>query len=96
MLDKAPTEPEQPMFFFMIAAQVSFIKDNAPRQRYMNIMLELGDPAITKQVLNHAHHTALSRMHNESEVPAEDVKDVVFLNISLLGHMTPTEFHHVG
>lgn len=83
----------QPMFFFSVAGLAIYMREEAQKQRHMNILLELPQPQINKAVLNNVYHSALERLKAELDVDAEAVKDFVIMNISLLGHMAPEDFH---
>lgn len=84
---------ESPKFFFSVAGLLTYVKEELPKQRHLNILLELDAPQLTKASLNNVYRAALQRLKAENDVDAEHVKDFVILNVSLLGHMLPTEFH---
>ena len=88
-----PTEADSLKFFFMCAALAVFERDDEYHERHINILAELDTPNISKHGLETMHRAVISRMHNENDIPATDIKDVVMLSITLLSHMTSTEFH---
>lgn len=83
----------QKFHFFMATLLVSYIRDGEPKQRYMNSLLQLEKKDITYDVLNNTRIACLQRLHDESGVPTEDVKDFITVNFTHLGHMTEDEFH---
>lgn len=80
-------------YFFMASCLVIYIKDDAQKQRHINILMQSTSLNIAKADLNSLNQNAIGRIVQESDVAPKDVKDVVFLNIACLGHMTEDEFH---
>ena len=92
---KAKDKPkdEQRTFFYMASCNVIFIRDDQQRQRDINILVQTSTLNITKADLSEMNKLAVSRIVTEHDIPPTDVKDVVFLNLACLGHMTEEEFH---
>jgi hypothetical protein len=88
-----PNPEQQQKIFFTVACLITYLREEAPKQRHLNILLELEDPNITSKVMQNVHRAALERLKKENDVPPEQVRDFVILGISLLGQMTPEEFH---
>ncbi len=84
---------EPASFFFMNTVLVVYEKDETPRQRTMNILLEVSEPSITKSGLGEIQKNAMQRIHEENGVDSDMLRDVVITNTCLLGHMTQEEFH---
>jgi len=92
---KAKNKPkdEQRSFFYMASCNVIFIREDQQRQRDINILVQTATLNITKADLSEMNKLAVSRIVTEHDVAPTDVKDVVFLNLACLGHMTEEEFH---
>lgn len=61
-------------------------------QRTMNIVIESNVKRITYADINRARQACLGRLEQENNITPENVRDVVFVNISHLGLMSQTEF----
>jgi len=92
-----------PQHYYMVAAVLTYVRKEVsqggvpvtgvPKQRNMNIVLELPRKAITHFVINNARQAMLQRLAEESSVISEEVRDIVFLNFSYLGLMKPEDFY---
>ena len=81
------------MYFYIASVEANFERDGAIRRRTMNIVLELQERKITAAALNNAQLAITQRLFEEMGVDRESTKDLVFLNISYLGHMPRRAFH---
>lgn len=88
--------PELPSLFFMVALLATYKRSDVIKQRHMNVMLELDDPNITKRQLTQVHQSTMTRLKAENDVTPDQVVDIVFLSINLLGQMTRAEFYDTG
>ena len=79
--------------YFMTAVLAVYERDEAMKQRHLNVLLEAATPNLTKAHLAQIQKSAMARLHAENNVDPNSVKDVVILNISLLGQMTEEAFH---
>lgn len=79
--------------FFIVTVLVVYERDEQPKQRTMNVMMEAQNPNLDKSALAQIQQAAMSRIHAENNVTPDQVKDVVIMNISLLGQMTQEQFH---
>lgn len=88
---------ENSSFFFMAAALCIYGKVENDvetiRQRHINVLLEADTPQLRKADLNTMHRSAMQRLNAENGVTPDQIKDIVILNISLLGAMPPELFH---
>jgi hypothetical protein len=84
-------------WFFMATVLATYVRQvedaEVPKQRTLNVLLQAESPNITKNELNVLNRSAISRMCQEHEITPDAVRDVVFLNITPLGMMTPEQFH---
>ena len=78
--------------YYMATALIGFIRDDQPKQRYMNIVMQSTDRSITAASINDARLALITRLHTEIQIQVEDIKDFVFLGFSYLGHMSEREF----
>lgn len=88
-----PTPQETNAYFFLVAALVIYEKDGAQKQRHLNVLAEMDQPNVTKQCLADIQRSVLQRLNAENNVTPDMVRDIVLLNISLLGLMPPNTFH---
>lgn len=79
--------------FYMVSAVVMYERDGELKQRTLNVLAETDFPRIEKANLSAINQAIVRRVHAENNVNPEQVKDVVLLNMFLLGQMTPEEFH---
>lgn len=78
---------------FHICSMLTFFEqDGQLRQRHINVLLETSDGNITKQHLNQINSSGVARLAAENDIPEQNIKDLVILNISVLGQMTPEVF----
>lgn len=82
--------------FFMLTAEITYLRDEQPKQRRLNTLIQLPKALVTFKAINNARIALLQRLHDEANIPQEDVKDFVILNISHLGRGTQAEFHESG
>jgi hypothetical protein len=87
------TQKTSPQHYYVVAALLTFIREGKPRQRHMNVVLELHRKAITASVLDNARSAFLQRLADETQVSGTDVNDITFLSFSYLGTMRPEDFY---
>ena len=91
---KLPEKPQEPVsYFFMVAALVTYLREETLKQRHLNVLMQSGNLVLTKNDLNEINRSAIARVTTENVVEADAIKDVVILNVSFLGAMPPSEFH---
>lgn len=82
--------------YFMATLEVAIKpeEDGAPnRRRTVNVLLESESPQLSKKNLDETYKAALKRIEVENQVDPDQVVDVVFLNMFLLGQMAPADFY---
>jgi hypothetical protein len=78
---------------FMATALAIYDRDGANKQRHVNVLIETANPNLTKADLGQITSAVLARVKAENDVLPKDIKDVVILNIVLLGVMPADVFH---
>lgn len=78
--------------YYMGTVLVQYVRNDTPYTRYLNFVTALDDKKISASVIDNAKNAIILRMHQESDVPASDLRDVTFLTFSHLGFMTQEEF----
>lgn len=90
----APRMRKSPkMYFFMAVVTMYYMRDDALKERPINILLELPDEIINQEVLQQIQTAALQRLNQENNVDPSSVRDAVIVNIVRLAHCRPEEFH---
>lgn len=84
---------EEKTCHFMATALAFYEKEEAIKQRHVNIHLETDSPNLTKEGLAAIQRGVVGRLQAENDVKLEDVKDIVIMNIVLLGVMSAAQFH---
>lgn len=79
-------------FFFIAAVKVLWVRDKKPKERTVNVMLNLVVPYITQNTLNDINRAACGRVMAENKVPGEDIREAIVMNVSILGQMTERTF----
>jgi len=90
---KGVAQQDNANFYYMAAALAIYERDEQIKQRHLNVLLESEVPQITRNTLQVLNRQVLDRLNQENEVTPDMVKDVVFLNINMLGRMSPEDFH---
>lgn len=84
-----------PSYYWLVTGQV--VTRNAggiERQRNMNAIVMTDAAAFKRKDMAKAQHAVTSRFVMQApQTKGFEVVDVVILNLSLLGHLTPEEFH---
>lgn len=83
-------------FYFSCAILAFYKKDDQPRQRHLNVLIELPTNKITQSALQEISRKAMERVQVENDAAPSDMLDVVILTISSLGGMTRNEFHDIS
>lgn len=79
--------------FYIAALQLVFVRDgDAPEVRHTNVIIETADGCVTREHLTTIQKTGIGRVCSEMGIEPDAVKDLVILNISSLGLMTPKHF----
>ena len=94
LVDSASSEapPEDQHVYYIATVKVVFMRKDKPRERTVNVLLDLVVPYISQATLNDVNRAAVGRVMSENEVPGDQIREVVIMNISLLGLMTPSTF----
>lgn len=81
--------------FYIAACLVTFVRDEdeGPKQKHMNVLMQTDSANVTKHDLNMLNRMVMQRMNIEAGVTPDQIKDCIFLNITMLGIMTEQEFH---
>ena len=79
--------------FHLVTALAMYKRDDAVKQRHVNILLETASPNIMRADLEQINQGVLSRISTENNVQPEDLQDIVILNISRLAVSEPSEFY---
>ena len=87
------TTKTNPQHYYIAAAMITYVRDDQPRQRHMNVVMELPRKLITSSALNNARSAMLQRLADEVGDSFGGAKDLVFLSFSYLGHAKPDEFY---
>lgn len=87
-------QPEDdPMFYFSAVVKVLYVRDGAPKERTVNVLVSLANPYITQKVNANISRAALNQVMQANNVTVDDLRETLLLNISLLGHMPPSIFN---
>lgn len=78
---------------FLAAAVAFYEREGSMRERHLNVLLETNNAEINKSDLGEITTGAMQRVITENGVAPTDIKDVVILNISMLGIMPSAVFH---
>lgn len=79
--------------YFMAAVRVIYMRDEALKERDLNVLLEMPSMDILKKDLATIQQAAMERLKMENDVTPDMVKDAVILNVMPLAHATPAVFH---
>ena len=90
--DSSEAPPEDQHVYYIATVKVVFMRKDKPRERTVNVLLDLVVPYISQATLNDVNRAAVGRVMSENEVPGDQIREVVIMNISLLGLMTPSTF----
>ena len=85
--------PIATLCYYLVAAKAIYEREGTVRQRSLNVLVESVTPHITRKGLSAINQSVFRRVEAENAVTADQVKDIVILNIVPLGMMTPEEFH---
>lgn len=88
-----PAAQKPNISYFMVAILAIYERGEIVKQRHLNVMIELPSPQITKANLSDIQRSAIARLHAENNVEVSAVRDIVILNISMLGVMPAEAFH---
>jgi len=80
----------------ILSGDEQVVTKEAPKQRRVNIIMEMTRKAITESSINNARMAIFQRLAEESNISADEIKDFVFLGISHLGHMAPEDFYDMS
>lgn len=87
------TKPQPPRnHYFLYAVELQFLRDGQPRRRTINIVSESNTVYVSQRAMREAQIAASQRLEHETGVTEDAIKDIVFLGISYMGHMTSEEF----
>ena len=90
------TDPNKvPHFFHLVAANTVFEKGGIIKTRQLNLLLETDGPNIRQPDLTQANMGILSRLMSENDIQETDLKDIIILGISRLGHMPREVFYNI-
>lgn len=78
--------------FFSTTVLVYYRRDEALKERFVNVLLKTDLSPINRDTLDTLRHLAADRIVAEHKVAPEAIVDVVIFSINMLGVMTETEF----
>ena len=85
-------EPESLHYYFIATVKIIFIREGRPRERTVNVLMDLLVPFITQNTLNDMNRIAAGKVVREGNVDENDIKEAITMSISPLGHMPPSTF----
>lgn len=85
-------EAEQGRFYYLAAVKIVYLRDAKPKEKTVNVLLDLAYPHINQKTLNDINRAACGRIMKEANVEGENIREAIVMNISFLGHMTPEIF----
>ncbi len=85
-----------PSYFHLVAAIAIYQtgKDEGPKQRHVNVMLETSSPNIMRSDLDQVNQGVMTRLNVENNVQPEEMRDIVLLNISRLAIASSKDFYY--
>lgn len=88
------TRDDRPKHYHLFTAIIVHTVDGADKQRYINILMELPNKAISQSALDSARLAAVQQLLDRGIVtdPAS-VDHIAILGVSYLGIMKPADFH---
>lgn len=84
---------QNPQHYYMATVLIIYERDGAPKQKHMNMVIQVPRKLLTTSSLNNVRMTALQRLAEETGVTAEDVRDLIFLGFTYLGNAKPADFY---
>jgi hypothetical protein len=82
--------------FSVVAALAVYRKDDATKQRHVNVLLECPTVNITRDYLNQVNQGVMTRLNTENGVTPDQLLDIVILSVSRLAITTRDEFYAEG
>jgi hypothetical protein len=92
-LNQQDKTPEQTACFFMVAVLALYEREGSMKERHLNVLIETASPNLTRTTLGDIQKAAFRRINTENGITPDNVKDMVILNINMLGVMPPSLFH---
>lgn len=92
--DALPNTPNssKKFYYFMPCCTVIYLKDGEPKQRILNVVVQISDREFNYPAINQARHGCLQRVSQENGIAPEDIRDFVINSINSLGLMSQDEF----
>jgi len=93
---KTSSAPETKVFFMVSATAIYRVGDpeeGQAKQRSLNVLLEHDNMNLTKKELDEANRAIINRLNKENNVEPNQILDVVFNAISILGMMPADVFY---
>jgi len=91
-----PSDPKNKVFFMVCATAIYRVgepDEKQVKQRTLNILLEHDNINLSKKELDDANRAIINRLNKENKVEPNQVLDVVFNAISILGMMPADVFY---
>lgn len=80
--------------YYLISAQVVYLKDKLERSRNYNILVVSKEPRVTRAQLGRVQQQAQVRFFTEFDTEHKsEVTDVFIMAVNYLGEMTEAQFH---
>lgn len=91
-VEAIPVAQATPLYHALVTLLVFFKKDEAVNQRHFNATLATAGTTIRRVDIDALIQNIIKRAADTMKIQADDVVDVIILNISPIGHMTQNEF----
>ena len=81
--------------FWLFTQQVNYVRDGAAKTYTTNVVAQSEGKNVTQSAIDAARQQTLQRVILDMQVPQEDLRNLVVLNISHLGFMSEQEFNDI-
>lgn len=90
------TNEEEKHCFFLVSALAIYTNEAEElKQRHLNVLLETETPNLPKASIDSMQRSVMQRLKAENDIDPHQFKDIVILNVNLLGVMPPNIFHGI-
>lgn len=86
----------QKYHFWLFTQQVNYVRDGASKTYTTNVVAQSEAKNVTQSSIDAARQQTLQRVVLDMQVPQEDLRNLVVLNISYLGFMSEAEFNDIS
>ena len=85
----------QKYHFWLFTQQVNYVRDGTAKTYTTNVVAQSESKNVTQSSIDAARQQTLQRVVLDMQVPQEDFRNLVVLNISHLGFMSEQEFNDI-